>query len=251
MPEGDVVWHAAARLNRALAGKVLTKSDFRVPRYATVDLRGQTVDETVSRGKHLLTRIGKVSVHTHLKMEGIWRVYSPGQRWNRPAHQARLILAADGIEAVGFALGIVEVLPRDDEDRAVGHLGPDLLGPDWDPDEAMRRLLAAPERPLGLALLDQSNLAGIGNIYRSEICWVCRVDPRIPVGSVPDLAALVHQSHEVLMAATHQGRPWQQQAYGRRGMPCRRCNSGIQAAVLSDHPTGDRKVYFCPRCQVS
>jgi endonuclease-8 len=248
MPEGDVVWHAAARLNRALTGKVLTTSDFRVPRYATLDLRGQTVDETVSRGKHLLTRIGRLTVHTHLKMEGVWRVYTPGQRWNRPAHQARLILANADQQAVGFALGTVEVLPRDEEHRAVGHLGPDLLGADWDPDEAIRRLLSAPERPVGLALLDQSNLAGIGNIYRSEICWAARVDPRSPVGEVADLPALMKHSHEVLMAATHHG-PWRVQAYQRRRMPCRRCDSGIESAVLSDHPTADRQVYFCPKCQ--
>lgn len=248
MPEGDVVWHAAARLNRALAGKTLTKSDFRVPRYATVDLRGRTVDETVSRGKHLLTRIGDVTVHTHLKMEGVWRVFTPGQRWNRPAHQARLILATPGYEAVGFALGIVEVLPRTKEEDVVGHLGPDLLGPDWDPDEAARRLLSDPARPLGLALLDQTNLAGIGNIYRSEICWVSRVDPRTPVGEVEDLPALINNAHDVLMSATHQP-PWRPRAYQRTNTPCRRCGSGIESQALSDDPANQRHVWFCPKCQ--
>ncbi len=248
MPEGDTVWFAAQRLNRALAGKVLTTSDFRVPRYATVDLRGQTVDETVSRGKHLLTRIGSVSVHTHLKMEGVWRVFAPGQRWTRPAHTARLILGNAEQQAVGFSLGIVEVLPRDQEDRAVGHLGPDLLGPDWDPDEAMRRLLEKPDRPLGLALLDQRNLAGIGNMYRSEICWVARVDPRLPVADVPDLRAVVDTSHDVLLDATRRGR-WNMQVYQRTRMPCRRCDTGIISVPLVDESIPERHVWFCPRCQ--
>ena len=86
----------------------------------------------VSRGKHLLIRVGDDSVHTHLKMEGAWHVYAPDAQWRRPAHQARIVLGTDDCVAVGFSLGITEILARDDEESAVGHLGPDLLGPDWD-----------------------------------------------------------------------------------------------------------------------
>ncbi|MCP9620782.1 Fpg/Nei family DNA glycosylase, partial [Nocardia otitidiscaviarum] len=181
MPEGDTVFLAAERLRAALVGKTLTRTDFRVPRYATLDLRGEPVDSVGSYGKHLFVRTPRLSIHTHLKMEGTWRVYTPGQRWTKPGFTARLILATADTEAVGFSLGQVEVLPRTDEHTATDHLGPDLLGPNWDPDEALRRMRTHPDQPIGLALLDQRNLAGIGNIYRSEICFLRRVHPATPV----------------------------------------------------------------------
>ncbi len=164
---------------------VLTRSDFRVPQHATSDLTGARVLGTVSRGKHLLTRFSPaegplVSLHTHLKMEGAWHVHAPGTRWRRPAHEARVVLATDRWEAVGFALGVVELLPTAREDRAVGHLGPDLLGPDWDEEEVLRRLAADPGRTLGEALLDQRNLAGIGTIFRSETLFLSGVSPFLP-----------------------------------------------------------------------
>jgi len=162
MPEGDTVWRTALHLDRALSGRVLLGTDFRVPAHATLDLAGQRVEETVSRGKHLLTRIGaEHTLHTHLKMEGAWHLYRTGSGWRRPAHEARVVLRTDDWTAVGFALGIVEVLPRAAEDTAVGHLGPDLLGPGWDEDEAVRRLSAEPARAVAEALLDQRNLAGL------------------------------------------------------------------------------------------
>src|SRR3954463_7217147 len=120
-------------LDRALTGSVLTRTDFRVPAHATLDLSGQVVEGTVPRGKHLLTRIGSDrTLHTHLKMEGAWHLYKPGTPWRRPAHEARVVLRTDEWTAVGFALGVVEVLDREAEPEAVGHLGPDLLGEDWD-----------------------------------------------------------------------------------------------------------------------
>ena len=181
MPEGDAVWRTAQRLAQALDGRTLTRTDFRVPQHATADLAGGTVVETVSRGKHLLTRISHDrdwTLHTHLKMEGSWRTYRRGERWSKPAHLARVVLDAGDRSAVGFQLGIVELLPRECEDDVVGHLGPDLLGPDWDDHEAVRRLTTDPDRPLGEALLDQRNLAGIGTIYRSELCFLTGYDPR-------------------------------------------------------------------------
>ncbi len=242
------MWRAATRLHTALAGKPLTGCDVRVPRYATVDLTGQTVDEVVSRGKHLLTRIGDVTVHTHLKMEGAWHIHQPGDRWRRPAHQARIILRTETAEAVGFSLGIVEVLPRSEESRAVGHLGPDLLGADWDADEAVRRLSQEPDRPIGLALLEQRNLAGIGNIFRSETCFLQRVDPRTPVRDVEDLHAMVEEARRILTASIQRGRH-HELVYGRRRMPCPRCGTNIISVALSDSPTSDRHIYLCPKCQ--
>src|SRR3954464_12470469 len=130
MPEGDTVFHTAANLRDALVGKTLTRCDIRVPRYATVDLSSHTVDEVISRGKHLFIRVGPASIHSHLKMEGSWRV---GNRPARVDHRARIILEAGDTSAVGINLGVLEILDRDRDGRAVAHLGPDLLGPDWDP----------------------------------------------------------------------------------------------------------------------
>src|SRR3954452_8282539 len=148
MPEGDTVYHTARILDRALSGQTLVRTDLRMPQHATADLAGGSVVETVSRGKHLLTRIDRDSpsgtdrwtLHTHLKMEGSWKVLDPGQRWPRPTHTARVVLQAERATAVGFSLGVVELLDRAAEADAVGHLGPDLLGADWDEEVALAHL---------------------------------------------------------------------------------------------------------------
>ena len=254
MPEGDTVWRAARHLDQTLTGQLLTETDFRVPAYATLDLAGRPVVGTASRGKHLLTRIGEEhTLHTHLRMEGSWHLYRPGTRWRRPAHQARVVLRTGEWVAVGFSLGITEVLRRDEEEDVVGHLGPDLLGPDWDEDEAVRRLLGDPARPVGPALLDQRNLAGIGNMYMAELCFLAGVDPATPVGAVPDVWRLVRRAKQVLevnkerieQATTgdlRRGRThW---VYPRAGQPCRRCGTRIRTADLAG-----REAFWCPRCQ--
>ena len=156
-----MVWQAARRLHKALAGRTLTRSDFRVPRLATVDLTGDVVTETASRGKHLLTRTQNgLTVHTHLRMDGNWRVRPAAERM-RDSHQIRLVLANDDWQAIGYSLGVVELIRTSEESQVTGHLGPDLLGLDWDRAEAVRRLNAEPDRPIGEALLDQRNLAGV------------------------------------------------------------------------------------------
>ncbi|MEV0332879.1 DNA-formamidopyrimidine glycosylase family protein [Nocardia sp. NPDC050717] len=254
MPEGDTVFRTAERLRAALAGKTLTRSDFRVPRYATVDLVGDLVTEVGSYGKHLFIRTDRVSIHTHLKMEGVWRVFHCGQRWTKPRVTARVVLATDEVEAVGFALGKVQVLPRTEEHTVIDHLGPDLLGPNWDAAEALRRLGTHPGRAIGLALLDQRNLAGIGNIYRSEICFLRRVHPATPAGDIADLPALVDEAHRVLGKAAHEP-PWRAMVYGRTRRPCPRCGTAIVSRLLGEDDPADRitqrerGIYFCPRCQ--
>jgi len=257
LPEGDAVWLTARRLHEALAGRVLTRSDFRVPRYATTDLTGRTVIECVARGKHLLTRVdGGVTVHTHLRMDGSWRIRPAGDRI-AGNHRIRLVLANSTWQAVGYQLGIVEVVPTAREARVVGHLGPDLLGPDWDPAEAARRLRAAPDRAVGEALLDQRNLAGIGNIYKAEVLFLRGVHPWRPAGEVADLDALVSTAQQLMDAnkerfgqiTTGVSRPGEQMwVYGRAGRPCRRCGTPIRTADQGGDTT-ERVTYWCPHCQ--
>lgn len=169
MPEGDTVWLAAKRMHDAFAGRVLSVSDFRVPQHATADLVGREVIDVIARGKHMLTRVeGGITLHTHFKMAGTWRLFRPGaKRSGGKDYEIRVILANAEWQAVGYRLQLVELIATADESRAVGHLGPDLLGPDWDEAQAVRRLEAEPDRAVGEALLDQRNLAGIGNLYKT------------------------------------------------------------------------------------
>lgn len=248
MPEGDAVRRTARRLARALDGRPLTRTDFRVPRHATADLAGSTVVETVSRGKHLLTRVdgpaGRVTLHTHLRMEGSWRTFDPGRRWNPRLPEIRVVLETAGPTAVGYSLGVVELLPTDREDDVVGHLGPDLLGPDWDQDEAVRRLRGRPDDAIFEALRDQTLLAGVGTIYAAEVCFVMGVAPETPVGAVPDLPRMVRRVRQMLdQEWSRTGRAW---VYRQR--LCRRCGTQVRVDQLG--PAGrERSAYWCPRCQ--
>ena len=258
MPEGDTVYLAAKNLNAALAGQVLTRCDIRVPKFATVDLSGDTIDEVASRGKHLLMRIGAHTIHSHLKMEGSWHLYKHGTRWRRPAHSARAVLETREWVAVGYSLGILEVIARDDEASVVGHLGPDLLGADWDPDEALRRLTADPGRAAGIALLDQRVMAGLGNVYRNELCFLRGILPTRPVGEIehPDkLVALAHRLVEankdrVERTTTGKLRGATDWVYGRAGRPCLRCGTTILEGRLGVNDLELRETFWCPRCQV-
>ena len=258
MPEGDTVWRAARRLHDALAGRILTRSDIRVPQWATLDLRGVTVDDAVSRGKHLFIRAGDVSLHTHLKMEGVWHVYPLGERWRRPAHMARVVLENSDHQAVGFSLGLVEVLDRAGEDDAMAWLGPDLLGPDWSLDEAVRRVTADSDRPVFLALHDQRNLAGFGNEYVNEICFLHGLLPTRPVGEVADVGHVIDRGRRLIavncdrVQRTFTGNTrsgdehW---VFGRERRPCRRCGTTVHHGQLGDDPVRQRNTFWCPHCQ--
>jgi endonuclease VIII len=258
VPEGDVVWYTAQRLHAALAGQVLTRSDFRVPRYATVNLAGQLVTEATARGKHLLIRTGNgLTIHTHLKMDGYWRIQPAGGRPPGRAYQLRLLLANERWVAAGYLLGITEVVATSREEQVTGHLGPDLLGPDWDAAAAVARLARDPDRPIGEALLDQRNLAGAGTIYATEMLFLRGIDPWRPVGSVDDLHGLVELGHRLLdtnkarpgHVTTGDTRPGQESwVYGRAGRPCRRC--GIIIRRGEQGPQGQERLRFwCPNCQ--
>ena len=257
MPEGDTVFRTARRLHEALAGQAVTRFDIRVPGSATADLTGDIVHEVVPRGKHLLMRVGDYTLHSHLKMEGRWDVYRPGDRWRAPAFRARAIVATARAEAVGFDLAMVEVLPTRDEDRVVGHLGPDPLSDTWDPAEAAR-LLALDERAVHVALLDQRNVAGFGNEYVNELLFVRGILPTPPASAV-DTAGLVDTGARMIRlnrdrhgrTFTGDSRPGRQTwVYRREGRPCRRCGTLIRKTELGADPTAERIVFWCPRCQV-
>ena len=200
MPEGDTVWHTAVKLRDGLVGKTLTRCDVRIPRFATVDLTGHTVDEVLSRGKHLFIRVGPASIHSHLKMDGSWRVMTKNRGVRPSDHRVRIILEASDIQAAGIDLGQLEILARDDDMSVVAHLGPDLLGADWDPARAAANLTADPDRPIAAALLDQRVMAGVGNVYCNELCFVFGVLPTAPVARVADPLRVVSRAHDMMVA---------------------------------------------------
>ncbi len=263
MPEGDTIAKAADALRRALAGRMILRSELRVPALATVDLAGQTITEVVSRGKHLLMRTDAgLTLHTHLKMDGAWRLLPAGRRPRDTRDEIRVVIQTAVCTAVGSELGIVELIPTAEERRAVGHLGPNVLGEDWDEAEALRRLGADPRRRLADALLDQTVMAGLGNVYKSEICFLRGVDPATPVEDVADLEGLVALARRLLLANRTTGnqvttgdprrgrRHW---VYGRGGQPCRRCGTPVRRRIEpgeeTPERTGERVTYWCPSCQ--
>ena len=249
MPEGDTVYRAASKLRDALEGRELTRCDVRVPRYAAVDLSGQVVDEVLSRGKHLFIRVGEASIHSHLKMDGAWII----GRVRVPAYKIRIMLETGDSRASGVDLGVLEILDRATDMEAVAHLGPDLLGEDWSAETAAANLMAAPERPLAEALLDQRVMAGVGNVYANELCFVFGLRPGTAVGEVSDPLRLATRSQQMLWAnrtrvnrtTTGNTRPGQDVwVYGRDGKPCRRCSTPVET-----DKTGVRVTYWCPTCQ--
>ncbi|GAA1944946.1 hypothetical protein GCM10009837_83790 [Streptomyces durmitorensis] len=187
-------------------------------------------------------------------------MYAPGERWSGgPGHQIRAILGTADRTAVGYRLPVLELLRTADEHKAVGHLGPDLLGPDWDPEQAIGNLLATPDRPLGEALLDQRNLAGIGNVYKSELCFLLSITPWLPVGELPAetasrlpaLAKKLLEANRDRPARTTTGRDQAGRrlyVYGRAPRPCLRCGTPVRTAEQGDG-SRSRPTYWCPTCQ--
>lgn len=260
MPEGDTVWLTASRLNKALAGRVLTTSDFRVPALATSDLRGRTVREVLARGKHILARIDDdLTLHSHLRMDGSWYLTRAGARAPRrhPDHMIRALLGNADWRATGYRVHDLRIVRRADEAELVGHLGPDLLGPDWDPARAVSNLERQPDAAIGDVLLDQRNLAGVGNMYKCEVLFMEHIHPWTSVRDVADLDRVVGTAYRVLRANrdhpeqsttgyTERGREhW---VFARLGQPCLRCRTPIQRADQGVAPQA-RPTYWCPTCQ--
>lgn len=271
MPEGDAVWRTARRLHRALAGQALLGSDLRVPALALTDLAGRHTLEVVPQGKHLLHRIeGGLTLHSHLRMDGSWRVLAADPTHSATRHHTvRAVLWTIEKLAVGDRLGMLDVVETRHEDRLVGHLGPDLLDRAFDRGRALANLAADPAVPVALALLDQRNLAGIGTIYASEPLFEHRVSPWTPVGAVPPetLASVVDTARLWMVRSCRLGPvpprqpggavtpapadgwlPWAYRVFGRRGRPCPRCGTAIAEGPIGQQPQ-QRVISFCPTCQ--
>ena len=260
MPEGDTVWRTAHRLNRALAGAEVVLSDLRFPSLATIDLRGTATLEVVSRGKHLLHRFDSgVTLHSHLKMEGQWRVETPADtpRWLR-RDDLRAAIGTTTWSALGLRLGMLELVATGAESSVVGHLGPDLLGPDWDLAVALANLRASHDT-IGAALLDQRNLAGIGTLWASESLFLSRLGPWTPATDLDDadLERLVTRARTLLDQARHHAvqsstgnrrKGEENYVHARSGRPCRRCGTTVRVAMIG--PAGrERTMFYCPGCQ--
>ncbi len=261
MPEGDTVWLAAQRMNKALAGQDLIRGELRVAQLAALDLAGHTVTEVVSRGKHMLFRFTDGNtLRSHFRMDGSWRIHAPGQEWRGgPAFAVRAVLSTQRWECVGYRLHDLAYVPTAAEDSLVGHLGPDLLGLDWDLDEAVERLSRDGAAEIGVALLDQRNLAGIGTLYRTEGLFLARIRPQRRVADI-EPAALTRLVDRIrrLMISNRDHPEQSTTASLRRGethwiferdpRPCRRCGTPIVRGEQGPAPH-QRFTYWCPSCQ--
>jgi len=273
MPEGDSIFRAARTLQRALAGRTVTRFESVFPRLARVDdddpIRGRTVDRVEARGKHLLIWFsGDLVLRTHMRMHGSWHIYRPGERWMRPRSDMRIVVETDGMHAVAFNVPEAEfataaALVRL---RALRDLGPDLLDEQFAPADAVNRIAARAELDIADALLDQSALAGIGNIFKSEVLFAGRINPFLKVRDIAgsDIERLVAIAAKFLRANVAAGAPggiatysarrttgrtdpgarlW---VYGRGGKPCRRCGTPVSRMKQGPHA---RTTYWCERCQ--
>ncbi len=265
MPEGDTIFRTAEVLRAALVDREITEARAhpgpalrRVPDLSRVV--GSNVRSVEARGKHLLIAFSNgLTLRTHLRMSGSWHRYRPGERWRRPAHQASAVLATAESVAVAFNTPVVELLPDADLDRStpLRTLGPDLLSRSFDPNEAMARLRSRDREQLGNALLDQTAVAGIGNVYKSEVAFLEGLDPWAPVSAFTDeeLGAALRTARRLLQVNTRGGarvttgsgvRGQSLWVYGRAGRPCRRCGTPIQVRRQGELA---RLTYWCGRCQ--
>jgi endonuclease VIII len=265
MPEGDTIYRIAEVLRRTLLGATITSAYAqprpglrRVPNLERVV--GSLVTSVEARGKHLLIGFDNgLTLRTHLRMRGAWHRYRVGEPWSRPASQASAVLKTPTAVAVCFDAPEVELMTDAEVARhpQLTALGPDLLSRAFEPDEAVRRLAADGQRPVGEALLDQRLMAGVGNVYKSEICFIERVNPWRAIGELdePAVGGIVATAHRLLGAnigggarvTTGQRRGGRELwVYGRAGRPCRRCGTLIEGRRQGEQA---RMTYWCPRCQ--
>jgi endonuclease-8 len=252
MAEGDTILRTARRLDAGLGGETVAVSAPNPRGRATgvERLDGRRLDRVDSHGKNLLLRFGDLVLHSHLGMNGSWHVYPRGGSWRKPRRSAWAVLAGETREAVQFGGPTLRLLPatRLGRDPQLARLGPDVLAPDFDPEAAIRLLRGDPARTLGNALLDQTLVAGIGNIFKSEACFAARLDPWQPVGELgdADLHAVLRSARELMLEAVASGRHTYAVYKGRR--PCPSCGGRISARGQGD---ANRTTYWCPGCQVA
>ena len=273
MPEGDTIFRAARTLNRALAGRLVSRFESVYPALTRVHedgpITGRTIERVTAAGKHVLMRFsGDLVLRTHMRMNGSWHIYRPGERWRKPRRDMRIVIGTDAFEAVAFNVPVAEFL----EGRAIARqedlrlMGPDLLGATFDDAEAMRRLRARPDSSIADTLLNQRVVAGIGNVYKSEMLFLCGVNPFTPVAQVDDarLRCLLATARTHLHAnvidptaaivtyrgyrrTTRRADPAERlYVYGRAGQACRKCGTRIEIRAQGRDA---RLTYWCPSCQ--
>jgi endonuclease VIII len=257
MPEGDTIAYAAGRIRPVLEGRVPDEILTPQPRHALdrwpSRLAGRAVVSVDTHGKHMFLRFeGDLVLHSHLGMVGVWGVYGPGRRWGRSARRAWIVFRSAGQEVVEFDGPLLELMTegRARFDQRLAALGPDVLAHEFDYERFLSRLRSDDQtRLLGDALLDQRNVAGIGNIWKAEGCWEAAIDPWRPVADVSDreAVAIIEAMRPRMMRSAEAGhRAIQPRVYGLSGRPCPRCGARITARGQGD---ANRTTYWCPGCQ--
>ena len=273
MPEGDTIFRAARTLHRALSGKPVTAFTSMFPALNRIDadapIAGRTIERIHATGKHLLIHFsGDLVLRTHMRMNGSWHIYRRGEKWQRSRRDMRVVLATADFEAVGFSIPDAEFLSETEvtKSRELRTLGPDVLADRFDSAKVIANLRERSGWEIAEALLNQHVLAGLGNVYKSEILFICRINPfaRVEELTHSDLKLIVEESRRVLKLNVSEGlelmttyggmrrttgrgnpgdRLW---VYGRARLPCRRCGTPIRVRKQG----GDvRLTYWCPRCQ--
>lgn len=274
MPEGDTIFRAARTLNRALAGQIVTRFETQLPRLSRVDfdtpIAGRNVESVEASGKWIkMSFSGGLTLLTHMLMSGSWHIYRPGEAWQRHSQDMRVAIYTEKFVAVAFLVPIAEFHTADTlrRHRGMTKLGPDVLSPEFNEEVAAARIAAHPALEVGVALLSQSIIAGLGNVFKSEVCFASGVNPFRLVGSLrpEELQALVSNARKFMLAnvtdgsgdgiVTYRGfrrttgradpseRLW---VYRRRGEPCRRCGHAIQSLKQG---LDARVTFWCPQCQ--
>ncbi len=262
MPEGDTIYRAVRALERALAGRTVTGFESVFPRLTRIDedrpIRGRTVERVESRGKHLLIRFsGNIVLRTHMRMNGSWHIYRPGERWQRPFSDMRIVIRTAEFEAVAFTVPVAELSTEEDAARELSALGPDPLSPAFDAAEAVRRIRDRGQMEVADALLDQRAVAGLGNVFKSEVLFAAGVSPFARAGELPEpvVARLVALAVKFMRVSAEGGerrtrgsldRTQRLAVYGRAGKPCVRCGRPI--ARVKQGPDA-RSTYWCEHCQ--
>ena len=257
MPEGDTIHHAAARIRAVLQARVPEEILTPHPRHHLdrwpQRLAGSAVQAVDAHGKHLFLRFdGGLTLHSHLRMTGMWGVYREGERWRRARRRAWLVLRCNGCEVVQFDGPVLELVSdaRTRSDPRLAALGQDVLGESFDPGAFIARLREGdPARPIGDALLNQRTVAGIGNVWKAECCFALGVDPWRVLAEVSDeeALALVGFAREHMRTSAREGfRARPRAVYNRAGQPCRRCGATISARGQGEN---NRVTYWCPGCQ--